>query len=377
MHAHNKLIEAQRVTWISTVVDLILGVGKVLGGLVANSTALVVDGIHSLSDLVTDIMILVVNHVSHQQPDDEHPYGHERFETLGTVLLGLILIAVAGGILVDGIYRMIDIENHQMPTSLALYIAGASIVVKEALFYYNMHVGKKLNSKILIANAWHSRSDSWSSVVVLVGVAGAMMGYLWFDVLAAIVVAFFVGKIGWELTWENAMELVDTALPAEETDIIKQEIVAQPGIIGVHNMRSRKMAGKVALDLHLEVDPYITVTEGHRLSHWVSDRLIEKFEHVNDVICHIDIEDYKDTEYDELTRHYPLRSEIESVIGGALPTWKHDINLQSMNLHYGHHGIEIELVLAHKCGAETIDSIRKTLETAPWYRNLSALVPAI
>ncbi len=365
-----KLSQAQKVTWISTIIDLVLGVAKVIGGFFAQSTALVVDGIHSLSDLLTDIMILVVNHYSHQKPDEDHPYGHERIETMGTVVLGMVIIAVAGGILVDGVERLFNLDNLKQPTQLALYIAGASILVKEFLFYYNMRIGKQIKSQILIANAWHSRSDSWSSVVVLIGVGGAMLGYLWFDALAAIFVGLFILKIGYKLAWDNAVALVDTALPPEEVAEIAEEIKVQPDILGVHQIRSRRMGSKVTLDMHLEVRSKISVTEGHRISHWVEEHLIAVFDDIKEVICHIDIENDEASKKVQQVQSLPLRFEIENLLSQQFSNWKDSLAVQRLNLHYSHHGVELEFMVTETIDQQTATAIEAYLRTFSWFHQM-------
>ena len=191
--------EATNVTLVGMLLDLLLGVGKIVGGTVTNSFALITDGIHSLTDAGTDIFVLIVTRVSHAEPDAEHQYGHGRFETLGTIAMGIVFFITAAILLYDSINRLQLDEPLPTPSGGGIAIALLSIAAKEWIFHYTMRVAKKLNSSLLRANAWHSRTDAISSVAVLVGIIGARQGYPWMDTVAGMFVALIIAKIGWEL----------------------------------------------------------------------------------------------------------------------------------------------------------------------------------
>ncbi|HFD79823.1 MAG TPA: cation transporter, partial [Gammaproteobacteria bacterium] len=188
--------EVRRVTVVGAVVDLVLGVVKILVGWLSQSQALIADGVHSLSDLATDFIVLYAAKHSHREADEDHPYGHGRIETLATVGLGIGLIAVSLGIGFDAVERMNEPEHLPVPGMLALVVAAVSIVAKEVIYQYTRRAALRLRSNMLMANAWHSRSDAISSVVVVIGVGGAMMGHAYLDPVAAIAVAVMITKIG-------------------------------------------------------------------------------------------------------------------------------------------------------------------------------------
>ena len=215
-HHHQDLLQqrsitSQRVTIVGAVVNLLLSALKLVVGWLANSAALVADGIHSLSDLASDALVWVAARHAGEAPDDEHPYGHGRFETAATLGLGILLGIVALGIVWDAVQRAAT-GSHAVPGMLAVYAALISIFAKEALYWYTIVVARRVNSDMLRANAWHHRSDAISSIVVLVGIAGAMAGWPYLDSLAAVIVGIMVAKIGWDLGWEAMQELVDAAL---------------------------------------------------------------------------------------------------------------------------------------------------------------------
>ncbi|MEX2327257.1 MAG: cation diffusion facilitator family transporter, partial [Pseudomonadales bacterium] len=216
--------KTQQLLIISGVVDFVLGALKVTVGIVANSHALIADGIHSFTDLVTDVMVWAFNRIGVQAPDEDHPYGHARFETFGTFVLGSLLIIVAGYITYESVTRLMSIATVPIPTWPALMAALISIGAKEWLYQITRRLGERVRSKLLIANAWHHRSDSLSSVIVLIGVGGAMMGILWLEMLAAIGVALMIGHIGFQLAHQSVLELVDTAQSESYVEEIQNTI---------------------------------------------------------------------------------------------------------------------------------------------------------
>jgi len=255
--------EIMRVTLVGSVFDLLLGISKIIGGFLSNSTALIADGVHSLSDLVTDFIVLYASSQAHREADAEHPYGHGRFETLATVVLGLALFGVAIGISWDAVSRLFHPEKLWQPGVLALVIAAISIVVKEALYHYSMTIAKKYRSNMLKANAWHSRSDAISSVIVVVGVAGSMAGLDYLDAIAAVGVALMIAKISWGLVWHSVRELIDTGLEPERVEAIRNSILNVDGVKALHILRTRRMGSDALVDVHIQVPPTISVSEGH------------------------------------------------------------------------------------------------------------------
>jgi cation diffusion facilitator family transporter len=283
--------EIRWVTLVGSAIDLTLGILKIVFGYLANSQALIADGVHSLSDLATDFMVLFAAKHGSRDADESHPYGHGRFETVATVALGIALIVVAAGIAWDAIERLFNPEELLQPGVWALVIASLSVISKEWIYHYTMHVAKKLKSNMLRANAWHSRSDAISSIIVVIGVAGTMAGLNYLDSVAAVLVGAMVAKIGWDLAWQSVHELVDTALDPERVEAIRREILSVGGVRELHMLRTRMMGGDALVDVHVLVDPKLSVSEGHYIGEKVRERLITEIEEVSDVMVHVDPED--------------------------------------------------------------------------------------
>ena len=299
--------EVRKVTLIGSVVDLLLGIVKVVIGVLAHSQALVADGIHSFSDLFTDFLVLFAAKHAHREADEEHPYGHGRIETVATVALGGALLTVAVGISYDAIRRLLEPDLLLHPGVLALLAALVSVLAKEIIYQYTARVARRLRSRMLHANAWHSRSDAISSIVVVIGVGGTMAGLPWLDAVAAIVVALMIAKIAWDLLWKSLQELIDTALDAEQVETISETIRDVPGVRSLHMLRTRRSGSDALVDVHILVDPRLSVSEGHQIGETVRNRLLQSNDEVTDVTVHIDPED--DEQASPCT-HLPLRNEI-------------------------------------------------------------------
>lgn len=331
----------RKVTLIGSLVDFLLGVVKILVGWLAHSQALVADGIHSLSDLATDFIVLYAAKHSHREADETHPYGHGRIETLTTVGLGITLLGVAFGIGYDAVRRMNDTELLLDPGALALVVASVSVIAKEIIYQYTKSAALKLRSNMLMANAWHSRSDAVSSVVVVLGVGGAMMGYPYLDAVAAIAVAVMIAKIGFELIRASTKELIDTALEPEVVENIRKEILDVDGVRALHMLRSRRSGGDALVDLHLQVDPRISVSEGHQIGDTVRRRLLQRVDEVTDVTVHIDPED---DELESPCDRLPLRGDL---IKKLRRQWAdlEGVDAQRVTLHYLRGKLQIDLTL--------------------------------
>ncbi len=337
--------KAQHVTLIGMIIDVILGILKIVFGIFSHSYALIADGLHSFSDALTDILVIAITKYSRLEPDEDHPYGHERFETLGTVFLGCLLIAVAGAMAWDSIMRLVANTSIELPTWPALVVAALSILSKEAIFRYTLHVGKLIKSDLIIANAWHSRTDAFSSIVVFIGIAGAMSGLHWLDATAAIIVAIIIAKVGWDLSWDSVKELVDTALSPDETNEIRAFIKETPGIRNVHDLRSRHMGPDVILDVHLQVHSSISVSEGHQIGLIVTRRLKEQYKQIRDVTFHIDAEDDDHNGKQATYSSLPLRGEVIQTLKQVWSQWISIDDNQHIKLHYLNNQIMVELFL--------------------------------
>ena len=278
---------AQRTTWVSVVVNLILTALQVVVGFFAHSQALIADGIHSLSDLVADFVVLLASRHSRKGPDADHHYGHHRYETAASMVLGLLLLSVGVGMLWSSVGKLSTPEAIPAVKPIALYVALFTLLSKELLFRYMLKAAERVRSSMLVANAWHARSDAASSLVVALGIVGNLMGYPLLDPVAALIVGFMVGKMGWEFAWNALSDLMDRSATQEQIDQIHTLLRETPGIAGVHDLRTRKMGDMIVVDAHLEVDGTLTVREGHDIALAARERVMVALPVLN-VMTHID-----------------------------------------------------------------------------------------
>lgn len=290
MTQHNRYQQAKKVTLLGAFSNALLGIIKLLGGYFFHSHALFADGVHSFSDLITDAMVIFASKYGSFDADASHPYGHQRIETAATLLLALLLIFAGVGIAWDSLYDLIK-SNYIKPNWLSLPVICISIISNEILFHYTLHIGKRINSKLITANAWHHRSDAASSLVVLVGLIGSLEGFTSLDAVAAIIVGFMIVKMGCDYAWNSVKELVDTAVSPELLTRIEQVIQNVNGVEKIHQLRSRSMGEDVLIDVHILVSPKISVSEGHYIAQHVHHALTDQIERVKDVIVHVDPED--------------------------------------------------------------------------------------
>lgn len=331
-----------RVTIIGAIVDFLLGVAKIIVGFASQSQALIADGVHSLSDLVTDVAVLYAAKHSHLEADEEHPYGHGRIETVVTVGLGIALIGISIGIMIDATHRLFNPNTLLSPGVLALVVAGVSVVAKEVIYQYTMVVARRYRSNMLKANAWHSRSDAISSIIVMVGIIGSMAGLTYLDAIAAIGVGIMIAKIGWDLAWHSLKELIDTGLEAERVKAIEKSILEVGGVDTLHILRTRLVGADALVDVHIQVASYLSVSEAHYISETVRCKLIKEIEEVIDVMVHIDPED--DEDLPEIAK-LPLRQEILGKLEQAWSSLEEAEKIDNVTLHYLQGKIEIELLL--------------------------------
>lgn len=285
--AAERTAAATRSTWVSVAVNLVLSTLQIVVGVLAKSQALIADGIHSLSDLVADGVVLLANHHSQKDADDDHPYGHQRFETAASLVLGLLLLAVGVGMVWSAVSKLEDTNTIAVVHPVALWVAGAALVSKELLFRYMLRVAKAVKSSMLVANAWHARSDAASSLVVGLGLAGNLLGYPLLDPIAALIVGLMVGKMGWEFGWDALHDLMDRGLDEAEVQAIRTTLLATPGVAGVHDVRTRKMGDMVVADAHIEVDATLTVEVGHNIAVAARAAVLQRHRVLN-LMTHVD-----------------------------------------------------------------------------------------
>ena len=272
-----------RVTLVGSVVNLLLLVFKFVAGILGHSAAMLADAVHSLSDFVTDIIVIIFVRISSKPEDEGHDYGHGKYETLATAIIGLVLLFVGFGILWNGATSIWDFWQGgelKEPGMLALWAALASILFKELLYQYTVLKGRRLNSQAVVANAWHHRSDALSSIGTAVGIGGAiLLGEQWLvlDPLAAVVVSLFIMKVAIQLLVPCVEELLEKSLPAEVEEKIKQEILAFPGVTSPHHLRTRRIGSSYAIEVHIRMDGQITLEEAHHTATAIENRLKSEF----------------------------------------------------------------------------------------------------
>ena len=282
--------EGQRITWISVAVNVLLTGMQVVVGFFANSMALVADAMHTLSDIVADAFVLYANRKGAEAADEAHPYGHGRFETAASLVLGLLLTATGAGILVSAAGRLQSLESLPAVGVTAIWAAVATLAAKEGLFRYMLAIAERLRSPMLVANAWHARADALSSLVVAAGIGGSLLGFPFADAAAAIIVGGMIVKAGVGFAWEAMRELMDEGLAAEDVAAIRATLAATPGVIDLHDLRTRRMGHRVLVDVHLQVDGNITVFAGHEIGEDARHRAIAAHPEVLDVLIHLDAE---------------------------------------------------------------------------------------
>lgn len=365
----------RRVTVVGAATNLALASAQLVGGVISHSQALIADGAHTLSDLSSDFLVLFAARKANAAADERHPYGHGRIETLATVGVGLVLAAVALGIVLDAVGRITTPERLLEPTPLALILAAAAIVSKELLYHYTMRAARRVRSNLLQANAWHHRSDVVSSIVVLVGVGAALAGLQFMDAVAAVLVALLIGRMGLKMIWDSAFELIDTGVEPEEQQRMLDAARGTEGVRGAHELRTRRMAGTLLADIHVLVAPRISVSEGHRISEAVCRALREVNDDLGDILVHIDPEDDQQS---APSSHLPGRSEI---LERLRPRWE-AVGLAAapeVVLHYLGGQLEIELRLPRDAGgsasaaAELAEQLAATCREMPSVRRVIVL----
>lgn len=370
--------QAQRINLVTALADAILGVIKIIVGILAASGALIADGIHSLADLITDLMVVIATHFGRRAPDKDHPYGHGRIETMASLGLGLLLVVVAGIMAWDSLQSLFSSARDMSIGFWAIAITVLALGIKELIFHWTIRAARVQRSPLLEASAWHSRSDSLSSLIVLVGLIGSLCGLDWLDPIAAIAVSLLIAKIGWDTLWHASRELIDTTLSDEEMAAIRQSAMGTPELKSLHDLRARRIGANIALDVHFCVECDLSVSEAHEIGNVVTARIRQEQDDIHDVTFHIDVED------DHLLPHkvrstLPLRGQINTLLNQywqGLPCWEQHMR---MVLHYGEHTvqgqrhIDIELFIPEDCplDAQQLATAQTRLGDVDWFGHLS------
>jgi cation diffusion facilitator family transporter len=348
-----------KATLVGAFANLLLSVVKFIGGVAGHSTALVADALHSLSDLLTDAIVLATHKIGQIPADSNHPYGHGRAETIGATIVGGVII-LAGIWIGYDVWQVIASGSKLIPTWLAASAALFSILVNEGIFHYTRRVGEKTNSPAIIANAWHHRSDAISSVAALIGILGAHFGYPIMDPLAGGIVALMILKVGYDILTDGLRDLMDTGLSEDQTREIQKLIDDIPEVIKYHDLRTRTLGGEVFMDVHILVDTDLTVTEGHAAAERVRRSLINAFDRVQDVLVHVDgEEDHK------LLQIYPsTRADLKKIVDPMIQDADVTLKRTGMRVHHlkGTTLIEIHLKVDPSKSMNEINPVLKDLK---------------
>ncbi len=344
---------------VGSIANIFLAATKIIVGIFASSHALIADGIHSTSDLITDCLVYFAAKYGRQRADHDHPYGHRRIETIATTGIACTLILVACGIIYDAL-SFLSHHAQLTPSTVALVISMGSIVVNEWLFRYTANIAKRVKLDLLMANAWHHRSDAASSIVVFVGILGAILGYKYLDAIAAIIVGLMIIKMAINLGWYSVRELIDTSIDQDILDKITRLILSYNGVIALHQLRGRTMAGDIILDVHIKVAPTLTVSEGHFIGQEVKQKLLQAVNEIVDVTIHIDPED---DEFAKKTIKLKSRSAVLIDLKDCLSFDELYEQNEKINLHYLDGKIIVEIYFS----AEICKDIENLYELSKKY----------
>lgn len=350
---------ARKSTWISVLVNVVLAALQIAIGVIAHSQALIADGVHSLSDLISDFIVLIANRQGGAGPDADHNYGHSRYETVASLALGAILMTVGIGMLWRAGNRLIELDTLPAVHASALGVALVVVISKEALFRYMLREARRVRSASLVANAWHARSDAASSLVVAIGVLGSLAGVRLFDPIAAAIVGFMVARMGWTFGWDALQDLSDRALDATASAAIRALLADTPGVRDVHALRTRKMGDAALVDAHILVDPMISVSEGHFIAESARARVLAD-PRVLDALIHVDPEN--DAEWRRPALALPPREAVMARVEATLR--EAGVQASAIQLHYLSTGLEIDLTLAANAPAD--------VRTAGWCERFGA-----
>ncbi len=286
--AEARHLAGRRSTLVSVFVNIGLTAVQAVIGVMAGSQALVADALHSLSDLVSDFVVLFAGHHSRKGADTDHPYGHQRFETAASLAIGALLLTVGVGMLWAAVGKIQHPSGVRPVHTVALWAALGALVAKELLFRYMLRVAQRVRSSMLAANAWHARSDAASSLVVALGVGGNLLGYHVLDPVAAIVVGLMVSRMGLQFGWDALSDLMDRAADEDTVAELRDAMLETPGVLGLHDLKTRKMGDMILVDVHLEIQADLTVEQGHTIATEARRRAMARDDDVLNVMTHVD-----------------------------------------------------------------------------------------
>lgn len=287
MNENERLLLGKRTSWIGIIGNILLTSLKAIIGLLAGSTAMIADALHSGSDIVATTAVLHGIKISHQPPDEKHHYGHGKAESIVAKIIAIILFITAIGIGMSA-YKSLKDPNLKPPESIAVWAALLSILVKEWMYHYTVRIGRKIQSQALIADAWHHRTDAFSSIAALIGITGAIIGFPILDPIAGMVVALMIIKAAFSIYWDAVTELMDTAPSQDIIHNIKKISLSIDGVKSVHKIRARKHGNQIYVDMIICVDRSITVEQGHHFAAQTKVAILNAIDNIKDVVIHVD-----------------------------------------------------------------------------------------
>jgi cation diffusion facilitator family transporter len=340
----------KRVTYAGILVNILLSAAQIISGFFANSQALIADGIHTLADLLSDFVVLFTAQHASKAADEDHPYGHGRFETLTSIFLGIALVAVALGIGYRGILSIAN-PSPYVVEPYALFFAFLAILSKEFLYRYTIKAAREIKSTLLESNALHHRSDVFSSIVVVAGVGAQLFGAQHMDALAAIIVAVMISLMGLHLVKKSFAELIDTSLDQELLDKVKHHILNTGGVVAIHSLRSRSMGGMGYIDTEIRVNPRLSVSEAHYISLHLEQSVKKTFNEISDITVHID--PVADIDHASIVK-LPSRSELLFSLFSSWESIEGSDKILNIHLHYLSDQVEIDIILpiSMACGED-------------------------
>jgi len=283
---------AKRITFIGFIVNLILSIGKLTAGVIGNSAAMIADAVHSMSDFTTDIVVIAFISISGKESDQNHRYGHGKFETFAALLISLVLIGVATGIFINGVKNIVYVikgNTLEEPGMIAFWAAIVSIIFKEVLYHYTIKIGKQINSDAVIANGWHHRTDAFSSMGTALGIAGAIfLGESWriLDPIAGLIVSIFIIKVAIDIILPSVKELLESSLPQNIVEEIEEILTNHPDVQVYHHLRTRKIGSVYAIDVHIKLNRSITFVRSHDITTEIEIALKDRFGQNTQIIIH-------------------------------------------------------------------------------------------
>lgn len=281
--------DTMKVSFVSILLNVILSIFKVIAGIVGKSSAMISDAVHSLSDVLSTIIVIIGIKFSNKQSDNTHQYGHERFESIATLFLSIILMITAIGIGCDGVIKVIEgITNDiKTPTLIALIAAITSIIIKEGMYQFTKKIAIKVNSSALLADAWHHRSDAFSSIGSLIGIVGAKLGFPILDPIMCIVICLFILKVSIEILIDSIYKLVDKSCDEKTVEKIKILINNVDDVLGLDSLQTRLFGSKIYVDVEISADKNKSLEESHRIAHEIHDKIEENIKNVKHCMVHV------------------------------------------------------------------------------------------